>query len=1276
MTTVYSVNEDSSVPSVTGATTGTGDDRTATPPSSSDNIMMFDCKNTTSMMSTTAVASLPSKTSKSSSSDGGRLVNTSAEFSLFGDKSSRSKSSDTTTVGSGLNSGGGQLSSFVKPETSRIGSNVGPVFKLQFASLGLYGRTNEGKVLTCAFKRIISGSSTSGESYNGTSHKGQHQEGGKSIVLVSGYSGTGKSALVRQTLHKATQNVGGFYISGKFDLQHRDQIPFSAIASACNELCEQIESIEESVWGRKCPQTLNLRHIQNKLTTELGTEKHLLIRIIPGLQRIFRFETDDDIDDIQNHHKNTESEFCVSGGKRNGREKETEEEAATLIDSRHRFNYAFRRLMRVITTFGPIVLFLDDLQWCDTASLDLLEVLITDPQLHRFLLVGSYRSNEVDDTHLVSKFIRDTKNQLKVTTSKNDIDSGINSDDKNDSHSVAGSLSSATRHSVKLDEIKVGELTLDAVNELLSDLLWSDVDNTQELANIVWSKTHGNVFYVIELLRDLQARGYLKCNLGSTKWEWDEEEIKHNTQDSVNVADLVKRKIVTKLPTDIAVLLPIAACLGCTFDPRIFDLVVHNIQPEELKRYVDMDELSTLQQRAVSEQTGAPAGDGDEQINPIDCIQLCESEGLVVQRGTGENAPYGWSHDKVQEAAFDLIKEEEMQSFLYYVGDILLKRLETIDLQGSVLFVVVDLLSHGIGTTTMQKPKLIQLCELNLAAGEKAMSLCAFQSASRYFDIALNLLPETHWTHHYELSHKIYTSSAEAAYCLSNFDRMHSLCDEVISQEGHPLEDKFPVYKLVCEGLVQGGKYVEAEKACIRTLELVGCKFPKSDFLRTVSTVTGAIKAKMLIQKYSEAEVQRLPRCEDKTIIFANNIMEILAESAVVTGSKILALPLLRQLSWIFKYGFTDESNLVFGGVALIMTAIMGDLQIGKKCCQFSFAVHDKAKAKRTVARHVTCTWGLTLHLLEPFSLCMKHCLIGYQAGLEMGDVLYGSWDIQFYLMLGQRSGKSLISIEHDYSIYTNAMKLSVCAPVYAFAAIHWQTVQNLIGHASTDSSNPLELTGDVMDENEMLSSLTRANNKMAIHLLNNRKLYLGCILGEHEVAADIAVEMGESFYQENPGSPSFIDQFLFGALSCISTFRVTKRTKYLSFAKNQAKKIKGWLKQGSRNFIQWSLLLEAELMALRGKTKKSKEAFEGAVKASARLGRVHEQALIRERYAAFLLSCNDTEDHGYQLRKAVSLYEEWGAMRKVNRMAKVHQMDHLPEISIVITNEQLVEPL
>src|SRR5467141_3201998 len=346
----------------------------------------------------------------------------------------------------------------------------------------LYGREREIDVLLAAFDRVVA-------------------QGTPELVLVSGYSGVGKSSVVNE-LHKALVPPRGLYASGKFDQYKRD-IPYTTLAQAFQTLIRQILVKSEAEVGQW----------RSALAEAVGPNGQLIVSLIP------------------------EVEFIIG--------KQPPVPDLPPREAQNRFQFVFRRFLGAFARpEHPLALFLDDLQWLDAATLELLERLITDPDVRHLMLVGAYRDNEVSSSHPLMR-----------------------------------TLGAIHKAGASIQEIVLAPLELDDVGRLVADALHCEWDAAQPLAELVHEKTGGNPFFAIQFLTALSEEGLLGFDPDASAWIWDLARIRAKGYTD-NVVDLMVGKL-KRLTDTTQERLKQLACLGNVAEIATLTLV-HGVSEEEV----------------------------------------------------------------------------------------------------------------------------------------------------------------------------------------------------------------------------------------------------------------------------------------------------------------------------------------------------------------------------------------------------------------------------------------------------------------------------------------------------------------------------------------------------------------------------------------------------------------------------------------------------------------------------------------------------------------------
>ncbi|WP_437677166.1 AAA family ATPase [Sorangium sp. So ce131] len=575
----------------------------------------------------------------------------------------------------------------------------------------LYGREDEVDTLMEAFRNVS-------EPAAGAARAGQSE-----LVLVAGYSGIGKSAIVNE-IHKPIAKQGGYFAAGKFD-QFTRNIPYASIIAALREIVRQILTQSKDELG----------DWRARILTAVAPNGQVVAEVIPEIELIIG--------------------------------KQPPAPALGPIETKNRFNQTFRNFIGAIALkTRALVLFLDDLQWADTGSLNLISVLVSDPDIRHLLLIGSYRDNEVDSSHPLMMM-----------------------------------LSTLDRANTRVRTLTLKALGHEHVNALVSDTLGSSQGECSPLSDLIYAKTDGNPFFTIQYLTNVYREGYLRFSSERGAWRWNTADIA-KMEATENVVDLMVHTIRGLEPAAQQIL-KYAACIGNQFD---LNLLAH---------------VSGKDRRTTEEDLWAALEAG--LVVPVDS-EYKIVRFLDVEQET--SVMYKFLHDRVQQAAYGMLSQRERESIHLMLGQLMLEHTppDSIDER------IYDVVSHlNLGAAlVVDKEKRYEAAALNLRAAQKARRSTAYGPGVQCLRAAAAFLPEDAWETNREMSLRIYTDLSELEYLTVNFERAEE-CAKIIEGHATDILEKIGVYETRIQFYISQLRMQEAIDLCmdvIGMLDVSLCEAP------------------------------------------------------------------------------------------------------------------------------------------------------------------------------------------------------------------------------------------------------------------------------------------------------------------------------------------------------------------------------------------------------------------------------------------------------------------
>lgn len=1108
------------------------------------------------------------------------------------------------------------------------------------------------------------------------------------MVWIEGVSGSGKSYLAHQ-LKRPAQEAKCFFATGKFDLpqqQRREQSTHQAtnrlyqgIQLALGQLCEQILALP-----RRGEQQQEQQQQEEKFNDNNSLKTPLLNECDKGnnsrnssstIDQARRSDSNGD-----NAHQESSSAFWLcfedakallinelqesfdvldlvipnlhllrEDGNANDTQYSTGSNAITttlntvtqsqpsvrraknivhfnLKEVADRMRYACRRFMELVSHYmAPTLLVLEDLQWADPASLDLLYHWITDSETGALMIVGTYRSDEVGNTsgatachHPLRKTIHRVENYAP---------------------------SCAVTKTIILQNLGISEIE-DLLETLVDD---AALGSLLDLADIVLERSGGNSFHVIKFIQLLAKRQLLYYDDDDQSWCWDIEMIRSQTE-SIDNIDLLMKELLHQSSVARQVL-PVAACLGSTFNSSIlFRVYTHLIDANPAFIGLLLGEITNS------------LGDNFVLRRDADAIEYllteCVQEGFIDMVSSNT---YCFIHDRVQEAALNLFSASNVSELEFQIGEAILLSCDSESEENDMTVSILDMLNPKAIALKASDPKRMKISILNEKAAGQALKFLAFESASWYYRRALSLLPPDRWScPHYDRTLSMYISAATAEAGKGDNEAMLSYANAV-QVNAKNVYDKLPLYHMMIGWFFSKEEPQSSYEIGKKALSELGVRLPENELILTTSMIFGLLKSKSLVSKIVDVDIDEMPIANDRKDKAIMLTLGRMAPSAYTMNGKLLAVIMLTMMRRSIYFGLTDNACSAWSSYGFLSTNLLNDYDLGKKCGKKAIELAQRTKCKKMVARVTYVTYGMNFHFMDPMESIIAPLQDGIQQGIKAGD--FESAFLCSTICTGalMECGRSLPTVASHCAYFTQLAEDFGNHKSSQTIRWIWQKILELMG-------SDFALTGFApLEINEVEIALTAKKDKGSLAAFRAFHMVNALYLGEHELGANMALDVSDSAQKEGRGMVVTVTMRFANSLSCydmsqnhkynqVCTDMVNKRKKYLSFAKKTHKQIHKWVELGNPNCRHYAALLDAESSIINDESEMRivghfEEALAFAVKDGG--GLIHIQALILERYALFWKRLGKKTEFQAQAVAAMNLYQKWGAHAKVLRLSR-----------------------
>ncbi|CAN95609.1 Protein kinase [Sorangium cellulosum So ce56] len=1003
----------------------------------------------------------------------------------------------------------------------------------------LYGREREVQALLAAFERVVA-------------------SGRPELLLVSGYSGIGKSSLVAE-LHGPIVRERGFFLSGKFDQLKRD-VPYRPLLHAFRGLVQEILGATEE----------QVERWRQRLREALGANGRLLTDMLPELALLL-------------------------GPQPPVPELPPAEAQSRLLATLQRFIAACARKEH------PVALFLDDLQWADAGSLLLLEHLASLAGDAHLLLIGAYRDNEVGPAH-----------PLRLT------------------------LTEVRKRGAAVSELVLTPLSAAHVGALVAETVHAPEARVEPLSRLVYEKTGGNPFFVLQFLIALHQEGLITFDADEGAWRWDIAAIRDKGFTD-NVVELMVGKL-ERLPVATRDALKLAACLGGS---------------------VDLDPLAIVARRPAEELREA--------------LEEAVREGLLLRR----DSAYRFLHDRVQQAATSLIPAGQRAEVHLRIGQLLLGARRA-DQREDALFDIVGHLNHGAALLRSQAER-DELAALNLRAGRKAKAAAAYEAAAALFAAGLALLaqdPRERWETRYELTYDLSLERAHAAYAIGSFEEAEQLLGELMERARTKIERAAVVELAVTQNVTRGqcARAVELGLSCLRAWD-IELSLPVTD-AQVKEETEGVWQA--LGDREIEALVD-LQAMDHPEIKVAMRVLLGVMISAYFVDLKLHYLLLVRMVKLSLRHGNAESSAQAYTAFARMVGPLVGRYREAYLFGKLGYDLADRGHALSTKGAVFTLFGQQVVFWTRHYRETGFYARRGFNAAMEGGDWNNACYNCIWAAMFPLLSGEPLEDTLHLTEDRLGFVRKAGYAFVYDVLLGARHLIQTLRGRPVHYSM----LDGAELDQAAFEARLDREGAVVPRCFHFSMKAQAMFVLGAHREALAATTQVVVDYDWKMDTNALYAECFYYRALALAALVddedraaAPSPRPELPDGLLDCERQLGEWAASGPDNYLHKHALVRAEIARLRGQDLEAIGLYEQAISSAHEGGFVQHEAIACELAARLYRDRGLSTPADAYLQKARAAYFRWGAHAKVEQLDQrypflVERKPIAPTVTFAVRAEQ-----
>lgn len=767
-------------------------------------------------------------------------------------------------------------------------------------------------------------------------------------------------------------------------------------------------------------------------------------------------------------------------------------------------------------------------------------------------------------------------------------------------HPLMITLDAVGAAGLPINTLHLGALGPEDINQLISSFLRCSSDASVSLAQTIHAKTKGSPFFVNQFLKTLYDRHHITLDL-TRGWTWDLQTIRE-LQVTDNVVQFMADKLhqLSAAPLE---LLKLCACIGNRFD---------------------LETLASVTRRSLGE--------------VLSIIDTLMQDGLINRVGD----LYRFHHDRIQEAAYSLLAQEEREHFHYQIGNLDLRRTPAGQLSKRV-FYICDQLNQAHRLVSSREAERAFLAQLNLKAGIKAKDSAAYAAAVSYLVMGNMLLAKDAWQSDYDLAYALHSELMECQYLNRNLEEAEKLFDIIIAQ-ALTKKDKAKAYNTMVVLYTNMRSPRDAVDLGLKALALFDIHI--SPDVGVASLLIELLQVRHLLSGRTVEQIIDLPLMANEETIACTQLLYSVGTPAYYVNQNLFARLVFKEIKMGLKAGCnTPYSSAGIIAAATIIQTGLGDYPLGYRLGEMALKLNERIDNHKTA--------GMVHHVfaffIQHWKRHARHNLEiyrkAYQLSVNAGDFIYAGHSINAAadcrLMIGMR----LDDILEENNKYKDFMPI-IKDP---FIAARYRENNQMILTLKGRTANRHALSESGYDEDAYIRQLGKEKNIFGLCytlLYREKLLYL---YGRYDEARLAAAEL-DKHIKVQVGTQLVAEHCFYYGLILTALIRgggSPRRLMDRAVLRRNQRKMRTWAALCPENFRHKYDLVTAEMMALKGRYLEAQALYHAAIEGARLNDYLHEEALACERLALLYAGGHNQDEARVFMQRALQCYTAWGATAK-----------------------------